>query len=244
MGAYCRGLSALGCRLSGRKNPGNLFFSTPDTRHLTPDTREPSIIVIKQDDELDKLEEDIRKLKSKYDQFFAAIQKFPPMHERRLLEVYIYELGKQKMRDNARRFRYSQLLTRYNQLRELWGRRMREREEGPLDFRRRQAALNEPTPPPPEPAPKSPPRVTSPKADPYVRVAPGTNGEEIKRLYGDIEKEHLKLGRLPNITIEQLKSMVQKQSEVVREKYHVAVVAFRVDVVDGKVKLKAKPIQE
>src|ERR1700694_1081504 len=95
--------------------------------------------VIKQDDELDKLEEDIRKLKNKYDQFFAGIQKLPPMHERRVLEVYIYELGKQKMRENARHFRYSQLLTRYNQLRELWGRKMREREAGPLDFRRRSA---------------------------------------------------------------------------------------------------------
>jgi len=197
--------------------------------------------VIKQDDELDKLEEDIRKLKSRYDQFFSGIQKFPPMHERRLLEVYIHELGKQKMRDNGRRFRYSQLLTRYNQLRELWGRRMREREEGPLDFRRRSAALNEPMEPI---APPPPPRVTSAKLDPYVKVAPGTNGEEIKRLYGDIEKEHLKLGKLPNITIEQLKSMIQKQSDVVRQKYHVDVVAFRVDVVDGKVKLKAKPIQE
>jgi hypothetical protein len=198
--------------------------------------------VIKQDDELDKLEEDIRKLKNKYDQFFAGIQKFPPMHERRLLEVYIYELGKQKMRDNGRRFRYSQLLTRYNQLRELWGRRMREREEGPLDFRRRSALLNEPLEPiaPPPAAP----RVTSPKLDPYVKVAPGTNGEEIQRLYGDIEKEHLKLGKLPNITIEQLQSMIQKQSDLVRQKYHVDVVAFRVDVVDGKVKLKAKPIQE
>jgi hypothetical protein len=215
-----------------------------NTSSYTPlPTPHTQIIVIKQDDELDKLEEDIRKLKSKYDQFFAGIQKFPPMHERRLLEVYIYELGKQKMRDNTRRFRYSQLLTRYNQLRELWGRKMREREEGPLDFRRRSAALAEPAPPPPEP-PKPATRVTSPKADPYVRVAPGTNGEEIKRLYGDIEKEHFKLGRLPNITIEQLKSMVQKQSDLVREKYHVAVVAFRVDVVDGKVKLKAKPIQE
>ena len=195
--------------------------------------------MIKQDDELDKLEEDIRKLKSKYDQFFSGIQKFPPMHERRLLEVYVYELGKQKMRDNGRRFRYSQLLTRYNQLRELWGRKMREREEGPLDFRRRSALLNEPIAPTPPPS-----RVTSPKLDPYVKVAPGTNGEEIQRLYGDIEKEHLKLGRLPNITIEQLKSMIQKQSDLVREKYHVDVVAFRVDVVDGKVKLKAKPIQE
>ena len=201
--------------------------------------------MIKQDDELDKLEEDIRKLKNKYDQFFSGIQKFPPMHERRLLEVYIHELGKQKIRENTRRFRYSQLLTRYNQLRELWGRKMREREEGPLDFRRRSALLNAPSePPPPKPAPAHEPRVTSSKADPYVRVAAGTNGEEIQRLYGDIEKEHLRLGKLPNITFEQLKAMVQKQTDFVREKYHVAVVAFRVDVVDGKVKLKAKPIQE
>jgi phage gp36-like protein len=198
--------------------------------------------VIKQDDELDRLEEDIRKLKNKYEQFFAGIQKVPPMHERRLLEVFIYELGKQKMRENARRFRYTQLLTRYNQLREMWGRKMREREEGPLDFRRRSAALNAPAEPPAPPPP--PPRVTSSKADPYVRVSPGTNGDAIKRLYGDIEKEHLKLGRLPSVTLEQLKTMVQKQSDVVREKYHVEVVAFRVDVVDGKVKLKAKPIQE
>ncbi|HXH92830.1 MAG TPA: MXAN_5187 C-terminal domain-containing protein [Thermoanaerobaculia bacterium] len=196
--------------------------------------------MIKQDDELDKLEEDIRKIKNKYDQFFSGIQKLPPMHERRLLEVYIFELGKQKMRDNTRRFRYSQLLTRYNQLRELWGRKMREREEGPIDFRRRAAALREPAPPPPPPAP----RVTSARADSYVTVAPGSNGEEIQRLFGEIEKEQLKLGRLPNITIEQLKTMVQKQSELVRAKYHVAAVAFRVDVVDGKVKLKAKPIQE
>lgn len=198
--------------------------------------------MIKQDNELDRLEEDIRKLKNKYDQFFAGIQKVPPMHERRLLEVFIYELGKQKMRENARRFRYTQLLTRYNQLREMWGRKMREREEGPLDFRRRSAALNAPPDPPPAPAPS--PRVTSTKSDPYVRVSSGANGEEIKRLFGDIEKEHLKLGKLPNITLEQLKTMVQKQSDVVREKYQVDVVAFRVDVVDGKVKLKAKPIQE
>lgn len=199
--------------------------------------------MIKQDDELDKLEEDIRKLKNKYDQFFSGIQKFPPMHERRLLEVYIHELGKQKIRDNTRRFRYSQLLTRYNQLRELWGRRMREREEGPLDFRRRSAALSAPSAPVAGPV-SAPARVTSPAADPYVRVASGTNGEAIERLYGDVEKEHLKLGKMSNITREQLMTMVQKQSDFVREKYHVDVVAFRVDVVDGKVKLKAKPIQE
>src|SRR6185295_17878546 len=112
----------------------------------------------------------------------------PPTHERHLLEVYIHELGKKKIRENARRFRYQQLLSRYNQYRELWGRKMREREEGPLDFRRRKAALIE-VPPPPPPAPRA--RVTSAPADPYVvKVTPATNGDEIRKLYTEIEKEH------------------------------------------------------
>lgn len=199
--------------------------------------------MIKQDEELEKLEEDIRKLKSRYDQFFSGFQKMPPLQERRNLETYIYELGRQKMRDNARRFRFNQLLSRYNQYREMWGRRMREREEGPMEFRRRQAALTESPQALPTQEPSSS-RVTSGKADPYVKVAAGTNGEEIRRLYQEIEREHLKMGKLPPMSIEQFGSMVQKQTEMVREKYHVASVAFRVETVDGKVKLKAKPVLE
>jgi hypothetical protein len=195
------------------------------------------------DTELDKLEEDIRILKTRYDQFFLGIQKFPPTFERRNIEVQLFEIGKQKMRENARRFRYQQLLTRYNQFRELWGRKMREREEGPLDFKRRQAALDTPpAAPPPPPTPE--PRVTSNGADPYVKVTPGTNGEAIRRLYDEIQREHLKMGKTSSVTVEQLTQMVEKQTEVVRTKYHVSTVAFRVETVDGKVKLKAKPLQE
>ena len=195
------------------------------------------------DDELDKLEEDIRILKNKYDQFFGGLQKTPPMMDRRKIEITIFEIGKQKMRDNARRFRYQQLLTRYNQYREFWGRRMREREEGPMEFRRRKAALEAaPTPPPPPPPPQ--PRVTSNGADPYVKVTPGTNGEAIRRLHDQIEREHLKMGKASPVTVEQLTQMVEKQTEAVRSKYHVSTVAFRVETVDGKVKLKAKPLQE
>jgi hypothetical protein len=199
------------------------------------------------DEELEKLEEDIRIVKNKYDQFFSGISRVPPMQDRRNIEINVYELSKQKMRDNTRRFRFNTILSRYNQYREMWARKMREREEGPLDFRRRQAALNEPsTPPAPPPAasPLAASPVTSPTADPYVTVTRGSNGDEIKRLYSEIEKEHQKLGRPPGVTFEQLAAMVQKQSEVVRSKYQVDAVAFRVDVVDGKVKLKAKPLQD
>lgn len=202
--------------------------------------------MIKQDEELDQLEEDIRRLKNKYDMFFANIVKTPPSFHRHQIEIFIHEFSKKKMRDNTRRFRFNQILSRYNQFREMWARKIREREEGPLDFRMRQRALNAPS----EPKPFAPPavpqheRVTSEAADPYVKMTPGANGEQIRSLYEQIEREHQKLGKQPNVTLEQLASMVQKQAETVREKYHVNQVAFRVETVDGRVKLKAKPLQD
>lgn len=198
--------------------------------------------MIKQDDELDKLEEDMRRLKNRYDQFFNGITKTPPSFERHQIEAMVHEISKQKMRDNTRRFRFNTILSRYNQYREMWARKMREREEGPLDFRRRQAAMEAPAAVPPPPPPR--PSVTSAGADPYVRMTPGANGEEIRKLYGEIERAHLEMGKQPNVSIEQLTSMIQKQSDVVRAKYNVKTVAFRVETIDGKVKLKAKPLQD
>lgn len=198
--------------------------------------------MIKQDDELDKLEEDIRRLKNRYDQFFNGITKFPPSFERHQIEAMIHEISKQKMRDNTRRFRFNTILSRYNQFREMWARKMREREEGPLDFRRRQAAMETPLAPPPPPPARA--AVTSTRADPYVKMTLGANGEEIRKLYGEIERAHLEMGKLPNVSLEQLTTMIEKQSGVVRAKYNVKTVAFRVETVDGKVRLKAKPLQD
>ena len=61
------------------------------------------------DEELEKLEEDIRILKNKYDQFFAGISKYPPMQDRRMIEIFVHELSKQKIR--SRRDRYVSVVT-------------------------------------------------------------------------------------------------------------------------------------
>lgn len=194
-------------------------------------------MALKKDEELDKLEEDIRRVKNKYDQFFSGITRMPPSTERRNIEIAIHEMNKLKMRDNTRRFRFSTLQSRFNQYREMWGRRMREREEGPLDFKRRAAALNAPM------EDDGPSRVTSGGVNPYLKEAPD-NDAEVRRLYDQIQSEHQKIGKASNVTFEQLSAMVQKQTEAVREKYNVNSVSFRVETVDGKVKLKAKPLQE
>ena len=200
--------------------------------------------MIKQDEELDKLEEDIRRLKNRYDQFFNGITKLPPSFERHQIEAMIHEISKQKMRDNTRRFRFNTILSRYNQFREMWARKMREREEGPLDFRRRQAAMEAPPTKVVEDHAHAQVPVTSTAPDPYVRMTPGANGEELRKLYGEIERAHLDMGKLSNVSLEQLATMIQKQGDIVRAKYNVKTVAFRVETIDGRVKLKAKPLQD
>jgi hypothetical protein len=202
------------------------------------------VATLKVDEDIDRLEDLLRQLKSKYDQFFSGTRKLPPQTERRALDNFVQDLSKDTIRDNAKRFRFNTLLSRYNQYREMWGRKMREREEGPLEYRRRVAAYSER---PPEPAADNPPgqpRVTPPEADPYVRVASAGNGADIEQLLERIRAEHAKLGKPAGMNLEQLRAIVQKQAAAIREKFNVVSVAFRVETVDGKVKLKAKPIQD
>src|SRR5471030_2216773 len=98
-------------------------------------------MAVKPDEDLEEFEERLRVLKNKYDQFFPGIRKMPPITERRSLDVTVHEMSKEKMRDNTRRFRFNTILSRYNQYREMWARRTREREEGPMEFKKRSAAL-------------------------------------------------------------------------------------------------------
>lgn len=194
-------------------------------------------------DPLEIFEEAVKKLKVHYDLFFAGARKLPPTEDKKRLEALIHELAKEKWRDNARRFRFNTLLGRYNQFRELWGRKMREREEGPTGFQKRKQAMEAareiPRPAAQEARPT--PRVTSAGGDSYVTVTPSAPGEAIRQLHELITAAQKQLGK-QGLTLEQVSSMVEKQAEALRQRYGVSQIAFRVDTSDGKVKLKAKPV--
>lgn len=191
-------------------------------------------------------DESLRRIKIQYDLFFAGVRKLPPTEDRRRLDDLVREIGKSRLRDNALRFRYTTLVGRYNQFQELWNRQMREREEGPMDFRRRSAAMSAPIQesPPPDLPERPVVRETSSGADSYVKVASSTNGDAMQQLYQQIVEAQQRLGKAAAPSMEQVVATVQKQAESLRSKYGVDTIAFRVETVDGKVKLKAKPTQE
>jgi hypothetical protein len=82
------------------------------------------------DDQLSRLEEDIRRLKIEFDVYFNGASKRPPYDTKGRVETVLKRLGDDRTLSFAERYRYTTLMARYNAFRDLWRRTMQGREEG------------------------------------------------------------------------------------------------------------------
>jgi len=82
------------------------------------------------DEQLTRLEEDIRRLRIEFDIFFNGAAKRPPYETKGRVETLLKRLGDDRTLTYAQRYRYNSLAARYNAFRELWRRTMQGREEG------------------------------------------------------------------------------------------------------------------
>ena len=200
------------------------------------------------------LEETLRRLKALYDQFFAGSRPLPPTEDHKRFDKRVRELGTIRVRDNAARFRLNNVIHKYTLYREMWNRQIREREDGPRRYQQRVAAFTGS----PEPAAGEDPKstrnagegnspttrpVTSDSPDPYVRLRDSGDGQGIQALHEKISAARRQAGS-KELSLAQVSAMIDKQMDSLRSKYEMDAVDFRVEVVSGKVKLKAKPIHD
>ncbi|HLL77703.1 MAG TPA: MXAN_5187 C-terminal domain-containing protein [Pyrinomonadaceae bacterium] len=82
------------------------------------------------DDQLARLEDDIRKLKVEFDIFFNGAAKRPPYDTKNRVETAVKRLADERNLTFAQRYRYNSLVARYVSLRDLWRRNVQDREEG------------------------------------------------------------------------------------------------------------------
>jgi len=82
------------------------------------------------DEQLTRLEEDIRRLKIEFDIYFNGASKRPPYDTKGRVETIIKRLGDDRSLSFAQRYHYNSLASRYNAFRDLWRRTMKGREEG------------------------------------------------------------------------------------------------------------------
>lgn len=82
------------------------------------------------DEQLTRLEDDIRRLRIEFDIFFNGGSKRPPYDTKGRVETLLKRLGDDRTLTYAQRYRYNSLAARYNAFRDLWRRTMQGREEG------------------------------------------------------------------------------------------------------------------
>ena len=82
------------------------------------------------EEQLARLEEDIRRLKIEFDVYFNGAAKRPPYDTKGRVETLIKRLGDDRSLTYAQRYHYNSLAARYTAFRDLWRRTMQGREEG------------------------------------------------------------------------------------------------------------------
>jgi hypothetical protein len=94
-------------------------------RGLAPLDNQPTV-----EEQLKRLEDDIRRLKIEFDIYFNGAAKRPPYDTKGRVETLLKRLGDDRSLSFAQRYLLNSLTSRYGAFRELWRRTMQGREEG------------------------------------------------------------------------------------------------------------------
>jgi len=86
--------------------------------------------VVTVEEQLTRLEEDIRRLKIEFDIYFNGAVKRAPYDTKMRVEAHIKRLGDDRSLTFAQRYHYNSLAARYAAFRDMWRRTMQGREEG------------------------------------------------------------------------------------------------------------------
>src|SRR5919205_245684 len=82
------------------------------------------------EEQLVRLEDDIRRLKVEFDIYFNGAAKRPPYDTKGRVETLIKRLADDRTLSFAQRYQYNSLTARYTSFMQLWRRTMQEREDG------------------------------------------------------------------------------------------------------------------
>jgi hypothetical protein len=176
------------------------------------------------DDMLNRLEEDIRKLKVEFDIFFVGGSAKPPNDLKYRVESLIKRLYDARGMTFGQRFRYNSLVSRFNVYRELWRRNLKDREEGGRERDAEVMATNRSFAP-------STVRCSDPSHEP----------DKVRALYDNFLLARRHCGqRVQDLPYERFQQMIAAQVRQIRTQLKCDAIDFTIEVEEGSVKFKAK----
>jgi hypothetical protein len=180
------------------------------------------------DEQLVRLEDDIRRLKIEFDIYFNGAAKRPPYDTKNRVETIIKRLGDDRTLTYAQRYHYTSLATRYNAFRDLWRRILQGREEGrdPLAAARATAKQEQ---------------VGSFNGSTFTCDDAQKDVKTIKKLYDSLIKAKICCGEpTADLSFPRFHRLIASKADTLKERLGCERVRFSVDVEGGHVSFKAK----
>ncbi|HVF49217.1 MAG TPA: MXAN_5187 C-terminal domain-containing protein [Pyrinomonadaceae bacterium] len=182
------------------------------------------------DEQLARLEEDIRRLKVEFDIFFNGGTKRPPYDTKGRVETIIKRLADERTFTFAQRYLYNTLVARFTSFRELWRRTMQGREEG------RDAAANAR-----QAAQQAAPHAPEAQAQTFICADPRNDVPTVKRLYDTLVEAKKQCGEtVDDFSFSRFHRMIASKTDSLKDSLGCERVRFSVEVQEGRVSFKAK----
>jgi hypothetical protein len=197
------------------------------------------------DESLDQLELLFRQLQIEWEKFFAGTEKKPPAELRTRIEGIIKRYAYAEIRNNAERFRYQAIASRYNTFNELWNKRMRAIEEGrPVGIHGRAAALVPPPPVRPAVAAVAARAAKGAGSNEFRVSSPEKDEPAVRALYEKFVEARQQAGEKGTVKFDNFQKLISQQASKIMADKGAAAVDFRLESKEGKVSLKAKVVKQ
>lgn len=176
--------------------------------------------------QLNRLEAELKRLEAEYNMYFAGRAARPPWETRNRVKSLIAQIDRTPKINTGERFRFTTLQTRFSTFVDLWDRALRAKEEGragPLGGTNARGA----------------------RGDRVVHVStfsnPAAETDKLRDLYNSVAEARREVGA-ENVPFDRFAQLVKHQVAKMKAS-GVDEVAFRVTVKDGKVNFTARPMK-
>jgi hypothetical protein len=181
------------------------------------------------DEQLTRLEDDIRRLRVEFDIFFNGGAKRAPYDTKGRVETLLKRLGDDRTLTYAQRYRYNSLAARYNLFRDLWRRTMQGREEGRDPASAARASVK---------------KEADSKEITFVCLDAHREVELVKNLYNSLLEAKRHCGEpAEDLSFPKFHRLIASKADGIKEQLGCARVQFSVAIENGHVSFKARADQ-
>ena len=182
------------------------------------------------DEQLVRLDEDIRKLKIEFDIFFNGASKRTPFDTKSRVENLIKRLADERTFTFAQRYRYNSLVARYVSLRDMWRRSIQDREEGRDHVAAARAALG-----------RSEEKPARARQATFVCADAGGEVETVRGLYDALVEAKRDCGEpVDDFSFAKFHRMLAAKTDALKERLGCEQVRYSIYTEGGRVSFKAK----